>query len=572
MDENIDEKQAGSRFVYSVARGVAVVAAAFSLVVCILMIANYFQVKALDPLDSPALQSLLQQLEEDPENETLKHQIRSLDLLARKAYFTSKWQIKTGAFMLLSGVVLLLISLKIMADTNQGGPDQDGLSEPSGIWKEVHQARRGLLIGGAVLAGLALILGFLTQSDLDQIRSSKPVSPFPDPETLVKNWPNFRGPFGNAQIETGHPPLDWDGAEGRRIIWKAGIAKPGMSSPAVWKDHLFITGADASLRQVYCYRPADGDLFWQHDATGIRGSPDESQLPDVTEDTGLAAPSPATDGRYVLALFGTGDLICLDMEGSRIWAKNLGVPVNHYGHASSLIIYQDLVFVQYDQNENSKLYAFEVHSGQLKWEASRGPISWSSPICIDDEGRMELILTNSESADGYDPLTGEQLWHVNCLYGEVAPSAAYSAGLVFTANEYATASAIDISGHDPEPAVLWEWDEYLPNTSSPLAHDPYLILATADGFVNCLDTRTGTAYWEQEFDEGFYSSPIRVADRVYLMDLTGVMQIFRMDSTFELLGSPAIGEDITSTPAFVEDRIYIRGTQTLYCVGMEGEE
>jgi outer membrane protein assembly factor BamB len=571
MEENTDKK-ARPRFVYALARGAGVVAAAFSLVVCVLMIANYFQVKALDPLDSPALQALLRQLEDDPENETLKEQIRSLDLLARKAYFTSKWQIKTGAFMLLTGVVLMLISLKIMSETTRGGPDPDGLSEPSGFWKEVHDARRGLLTAGAGLAALAFMLGFLTHSDLDHVRSYTSVSPFPDPETIAKNWPNFRGPFGNAQIEIGHPPVDWDGIDGRHIIWKAEIERPGMSSPAVWGDHLFITGADASLRQVYCYHPANGELLWQHDATGIRGSPAESQLPDVTEDTGLAAPSPATDGRYAVALFATGDLICLDMEGSRIWAKNLGVPANHYGHASSLIIYQDLVFVQYDQNENSKLYAFELHSGQLKWEASRGPISWSSPICIDNKDRMELILTNSESADGYDPLTGEQLWHVNCLYGEVAPSAAYSGGLVFTANEYATASAIDISGRDPEPAVLWEWDEYLPNTSSPLAHEPYLILATADGFVNCLNTRTGTVYWEQEFDEGFYSSPIRVADRVYLMDLTGVMQIFSMDSTFELLGSPAIHEDITSTPAFAGDRIYIRGRQTLYCVGTEGEE
>ena len=108
MDEKPDKK-AGPRIVYAAARGVAVVMAAFSLVVSVLMIANYFQVKALDPLDSPALQSLLQQLEGDPENEQLKNQIRSLDLLARKAYFTSKWQIRTGAFMLLCGAVLLLI-------------------------------------------------------------------------------------------------------------------------------------------------------------------------------------------------------------------------------------------------------------------------------------------------------------------------------------------------------------------------------------------------------------------------------------------------------------------------------
>ena len=82
-----------------------------------------------------------------------------------------------------------------------------------------------------------------------------------------------------------------------------------------------------------------------------------------------------------------------------------------------------------------------------------------------------------------------------------------------------------------------------------------------------MSAKTGKVLWQQEFDCGFYSSPIRVNDRVYIIDLSGAMQIFRMHDKFELLGVAAIGEDAYATPAFVGDRIYIRGLTHLFCIG-----
>ena len=51
-----------------------------------------------------------------------------------------------------------------------------------------------------------------------------------------------------------------------------------------------------------------------------------SVMPKVTEDTGLASSSVATDGNRVCAIFATGDVVCADMDGKQLWAKNLGVP------------------------------------------------------------------------------------------------------------------------------------------------------------------------------------------------------------------------------------------------------
>ena len=130
-------------------------------------------------------------------------------------------------------------------------------------------------------------------------------------------------------------PIEWDGAAGTNIVWKSAIPKEGFNSPVIWGDKIFIAGADAASREVYCYNRADGKLLWTGKADNIPGSP--SAMPKVTEDTGLSAPTLTTDGKRVFAIFATGDVIAFDMNGKRVWAKNLGVPDNHYGHSSSLI-------------------------------------------------------------------------------------------------------------------------------------------------------------------------------------------------------------------------------------------
>ena len=385
----------------------------------------------------------------------------------------------------------------------------------------------------------------------------------------VQGWSSFRGPGGRGYALDANPPLAWSAKDGTNILWKTAVPTHGMSSPVVWGKRLFLTGADPGGRRLYCYDTDTGKLLWQHDVDGVPGFPAGSAPPEVLEQTGWAAPTVTTDGRSVAAIFATGELVGVDMEGKRLWGRHLGVPRNHYGHASSLMSHQGLLFVQYDQETDSKLLAFDLASGEPAWQVKRDVISWSSPILVDNRGRMELILTNSRAVDGYDPMTGKLLWHVECLGGEVASSAAYADGIVFVSSEEAGLSAIDIGGHDAQPKILWKWDDALPDAASPLAKDGYVILPTGFGVVSCLDAKTGKLRWEKEFDRGFWSSPVLADDRVYLIDSHGGMQVFRLGDAFELLGAPGIGEAAYATPAIVGERIYIRGLTHLICIAAE---
>jgi outer membrane protein assembly factor BamB len=357
----------------------------------------------------------------------------------------------------------------------------------------------------------------------------------------------------------------WDGAAGSNIVWKTEIPKHGYNSPVLWEDKIFLSGGDDSIRVVYCFSAKTGELLWQQEVKDIPGSP--ATPPRVTEDTGLSAPTVTTDGTRVYAIFATGDVIAFTMTGQKVWARNLGVPDNHYGHSSSLIIWNNHLLVQYDSNKGGRLLSLDTATGETLWETRRQVgISWASPILAEIEGNTQVILSAEPLVAGYDPETGEELWTVDCMMGEVGPSPAYGGGLVYAANEYARLVAIKPGADDP---VVWENDEYLPEIASPVVSGGLLFIATSYGVLVCYDAGTGEKYWEEEAPQGFSASPMVADGKLYAMDSGGNMHIYSLSKEVKKLGTPALGERAYASPAFSEGTIYLRGEKYLYCIRNE---
>jgi len=561
-------KQNRTELWYNIAKRIAVVAAVLAGILSVLMIANYIQTKSVDPLNSQAISQLMTKLQQNPEDTVLIEQIRALDLLARKAYFTHQWQIRTGSYLLFAFVLVLLLALKYMSSLEPRLPDLTKSPEPEKILKGRLLSRKYILYGGLGLVLLAFVLGILSQTELKKIgivqpEKSQGTSDYPSIQEIRNNWPGFRGPEGIGWDYHTDVPTEWDGPSGQNIFWKIPIPHPGYNSPIIWGKRIFLSGADRRTQVVYCIDADSGEILWQTELNDIPGSPE--RRPQVTEDTGFAAPTMTTDGTRVFALFATGDIACLDFEGKRIWAKNLGVPENHYGHASSLITYQDLLLVQYDQNTGGRLLALRTQSGDMVYDQSRDvEISWASPILVNTGNRAELILNSNPFVVSHDPRTGQELWRVRCMLGEIAPSPAYADGMVFVVNDYARLAAIKL-GESAE--LAWEYIDDLSEVSSPLATKDILIMAASYGTVTCFESKAGERLWIEEFDEGFYSSPILVGDLVYLMDMAGVMYVFKANKEYQLIKRNELGERAMTIPAFMHGRIYIRGVKNLFCIG-----
>ena len=84
---------------------------------------TFLQLFINDPLASPVLVALETRLAENPDDQGLREEVRALDLMARKAYFTSQWQIKTGSIMLLISIIVLLLAFKTMGYPRAKAPD-----------------------------------------------------------------------------------------------------------------------------------------------------------------------------------------------------------------------------------------------------------------------------------------------------------------------------------------------------------------------------------------------------------------------------------------------------------------
>jgi len=577
--------------------------AIFAVLVAVLLLLNYYQMSKQDPVDSAAISALVERLSQESGNDALKLEIRQLDLLARKAYFTSVWQVRTGGFLLLFAGIVLGVLLKILYDLKAriSMPESDNTDEEAGrrLASEWIWAVAGLVFISSLVAA------YLTQDQLAHYgeyklaQSEEAVSVIDDSEIEVieigdkelrdsetsevqgskeqetkgsldpgkseaaaKEYPAFRGYMSNGVSFQKDIPTDWDGASGTNILWKVPVPRSGFNSPIIWEDRLFLAGGDKELREVFCFNRNTGDLLWKKAVTDIEGSP--AKPPKVTSDTGLSAPTLTTDGKRVYAIFGTGDLIAFDMKGNRVWARNMGVPDNHYGHSSSLVCHDNKLIVLYDTNKGGKIMALNVKDGKTIWNQKReNRISWSSPILAEIDKKMVIITTTDPYIAAHDLETGKQLWSVECLMGEVGPSAAYGSGLVYGTNEYARLVAIKPGA---EPEIVWENDEYLPEVASPVVSDGLLFIGTSYGVFVCFDALSGEKYWEHEANQGYYASPIIADGKVYAIDMDGIMHIFAQDKELKIISEPKLGEKVVATPAFSTGRIYIRGVNNLYCI------
>ena len=598
-----DEKKSSEKTILLL-QSIAFASAILAFVLCILISVNYFQVKSSNPLNSPVMKSLIEKFKSNPEDEQLKAEIRELDLLARKAFFTNQWQIRTGGYLLLFSVLIVIICLKsveLLTVKLPALPD----ATTDNFWDVRKINRKWVAFSGIFLVCISLIFAFLTHNELgktldrstkktslsndsalkatdivlaatdsttktdstslsgqDSSKHTQSMDGYPTQQEINTNFAAFRGPGSNGTVFQHGFPTSWNGSSGKNIKWKTAIPLPGYNSPVVWNDKIFLSGANTTKREVFCFDLNTGKLLWQTPVEKIPGSP--ANAPKVSGETGFAAPTLTTDGRRVYAIFANGDLISLDFEGKKVWAKSLGLPKNHYGHSSSLIMFHDLLIVQFDQSGSANVMALAGKTGEQVWKTSRDvKISWSSPIIVNTGKQTEAILVAEPFVISYNPASGKELWRFNCISGEVGPSLAYADGVVFSVNDYSKLSAVQVGG---SPKLLWESDEYLSDIPSPVATAKYLFMPTSYGMMVCYDAKNGTKYWEKDFTTPTFASPMFVDGNIYLMDKKGMMHIFKADKIYTSVSESPLGEGSACTPAFVSRKIIIRGDKNLYCI------
>jgi len=296
-------------------------------------------------------------------------------------------------------------------------------------------------------------------------------------------------------------------------------------------------------------------------------------------------------------LFSNGDLVAADFNGKVLWSKSLGIPESSYGFAASPALYFDRLIVQYDVGDGtdgkSKLYAFDVNTGNTVWETPREiPNSWASPIVKKIADHYQIVTCGDPFVIAYDPEDGKEIWRCKCLGGDVGPSPIAAGNIVFVTNQTPRTTAIDASGTGDVTAtnILWQGVNALPDTPSPFADEQRFFTLDSGGYLTAYDPSNvknkRAVFWELEIGEGtagFYSSPLLIGNLVYLFDKTEddpkafVIDLSKAatdDSgtlTEEAAGAMLVAsnpmpEPCVASPAVLNNRLFIRDSKTVYCI------
>ncbi|MCY3024254.1 MAG: PQQ-binding-like beta-propeller repeat protein [Planctomycetota bacterium] len=555
----------------------AAVAAAFSLIVIALLAVNYTRAFGVKALDSVELREMKAQLAKDPRNAELKDRIRAFDMSLRDDYFRRQTRAARGAWLLVAGGAVLFLALHLAAAYRPAPPLPRPPLHIREILRELSLSRVVVaLLSVVFLGGAAALLvgpyGGLPPGAVDAgIASAVPEAP-PTDEEMAQNWPRFRGPNGLGIAPFKDIPVSWNGKTGENIRWKVELPLPGAGSPIVWGNRLFLTGATATEREVYCLDTETGAMVWKQRVEKVPASPKQPPA-DINKDTGFAASTAATDGRRVYAVFANGDLVACDFSGKRVWARNLGLPKNRFGHAASLLTYKKFLIIPWDHETNARVMAVDCATGATVWDTRRDMGSaWTTPVVIPLPGGDQLITAANPRIVAYDVAGGKEIWSVTGLEGDVAPSPVYGAGLVFVGTAHAAFFAIkpDGKGDVTKTHVAWRAEDGLPDACSPLTDGKLVWLLTSEGILTCLDAGAGKVVYAKELELRFYASPSLVEGRLFLLTMTGEALFATAGREFKVLHKAALGEATFASPAFQDGRIYIRGKKHVFCISAGG--
>lgn len=572
---------------------IALISGVFSLVLGGMLIANSFRLYRgpgngkVRLVEASALLPLKAALREDPKNEALKQKIRRLDRELRQDYFRMEKLATRGGWSLMGGVAVFLTSLQLARQLKRPAipipviPSRK--EDPVQASALAAKAVTGTALGLATLT-LALVWNVDRQWPGDvsnpAATGAKPSATgmddpawFAPPEEFAKNWPRFRGPDGSGNTALTDLPETWDGPSGKNVLWKSEIGLPGENSAVIWGNKVFLTGADAKRRELYCFDATTGALLWK-EAVGTPQS-ERAEAPEVMEDTGFAAPTAATDGRRVFAIFANGDIAGFTTDGKRLWARSLGTPENMYGHATSLTMWRNRVIVVFDQADaeagKSKIMALDAATGNPVWTTPREVAnSWVSPILINYQNREQIITSADPWVIAYDPATGKELWKAECMKGDVATSPVFANDRVYLGCDQTAVTAIkpDGSGNVTKTKIAWKNEEAgLPDMCSMFCDGPR-VYTLVFGVFHAFDALTGEHLWEHDTGEKFQASPCLIQGKIHLLTTEGVMIIGEASKEgFKETGRAALGEGAGASPAFAPGKIYLRGKKHLFCIG-----
>jgi outer membrane protein assembly factor BamB len=405
---------------------------------------------------------------------------------------------------------------------------------------------------------------------------------------LADHWPAWRGPNADGVARGKNFPVEW--SESKNIRWKIALPDRGNSTPVVWGTRVFVTQAieNQGRRTVMCFNRNDGKLLWQSGTSW-------QEKEQTHGDNPYCSASPATDGDRVIVWFGSAGVYCYDLEGKEVWHRDFGLQQHEWGYGSSPVIQGQLCILYHGPGPGAQFLALDKKTGRTIWKFDEPPArtegrtdgfkgkepgyvgSWSTPLVIHAAGRDELVMSFPNRLIAFEPESGKQLWVCDGLNPLVYTSPIYGGGLVVTMGGFfGSALGVKPGGNGDVTGTHRVWREERAKKNrcgSGVIKDGRIYLVNMEGFVECVDLKTGIQIWEERLPKAgakgeSWSSPLLAGDRIYAVNQSGDVIVMKAGPKFEVLSVNSIGNEMTNASLVPsDDEFLLRTHKHLWCIG-----
>jgi outer membrane protein assembly factor BamB len=416
---------------------------------------------------------------------------------------------------------------------------------------------------------------------------------------LADNWPQWRGPnFDGSSKETGLPDHF---STTENVVWTATLPGPSGSTPVIFGDNVFVNSIDAAKksRVALCLDRKSGSVRWQQDiGPGI----------SLDDRSNFSSPSPVTDGEWVWFYYGNGDLVCFDVSGKKVWARNIqkdyGPFAYQWTYGASPLLFGGKLYIQVLQrnvpvngrgnpHNDSYLLALEPKTGKEIWRHVRpsdavaeSREAYSTPIPYTWNNKTELLVLGGDCITGHDPETGKELWRWGTwnpnkiTHWRLVPSPVAGEGVALACgpkNAPITAVKVGGSGNLDAKGIAWQSSDrdLTADVPTPLFYKGHFYVMNGNKrSLFCVEPRSGKILWSGDLDTRavIECSPTGADDKIYVMDHRGTVFIASAaPDRFKLLGTAAMGDardnSLRSSISIAQGNLFIRTASKLYCVG-----
>ena len=336
---------------------------------------------------------------------------------------------------------------------------------------------------------------------------------------------------------------------------------------------------------IYAVDKQSGKILWERVA--FEGEPRDKRHIKST----YANSTPVTDGRIVVAWFGSQGLYAYDVNGKPLWKVDLGrldlgaydIPTYEWGPASTPIIWKDLVILQCDTQADSFIIALNANTGQTVWKTDRDELpSWGTPTIATTSKGEELITNASNFVRGYDPRTGKELWRLGRSSKLTAPTPVYAGDILVVASGRGPERPIFVvkagargdltlpEGKTSSDTVIWSRTgrgSYMP---TPLIYNDILYVLTNNGTFDAYNLKTGDEIYRQRLatiGSGYSASPVASDGKIYLSNEDGEILVVSAGEKFNHIATNSMGELLMATPALSDGVMYVRSASSLFAIG-----